>query len=138
MISFYDCVIIDNTKEGVTMNLSKQKILLLVSIIPHMFLMISALLDSYSNEMSIIKMIIWVISNICLLGTAFAVGIVAENNKSALAIGISSLSSYFVLYYIIQLSRIAQIYYNMEIFVIVLVIYVILFAIGFFIRNIVG
>ncbi len=120
------------------MNLSKQKILLLVSIIPHMFLMISALLDSYSNEMSIIKMIIWVMSNICLLGTAFAVGIVAENNKSALAIGISSLISYFVLYYIIQLSRIAQIYYNMEIFVIVLVIYVILFAIGFFIRNIVG
>ena len=138
MISFYDCVIIDNTKEGVTMNLSKQKILLLVSIIPHMFLMISALLDSYSNEMSIIKMIIWVISNICLLGTAFAVGIVAENNKSALAIGISSLSSYFVLYYIIQLSRFAPIYFDMEIFVIVLVIYVILFAIGFFIRNIAG
>ena len=120
------------------MKLSKHRTMLLLSIIPHILLLISALLDSYSNEMTIIKMIIWVISNICLLGTAFAVGIVAENNKSALAIGISSLSSYFVLYYIIQLSRIAQIYYDMEIFVIVLVIYVILFAVGFFIRNIVG
>ena len=120
------------------MKLSKHRTMLLLSIIPHMFLLISALFNSYSTDMSIIQMIILIISNICLIGTAFAVGIVADNNKSALAIVSSSLISYFVLYYIIQLSRSAPIYYDMEIFVIVLVIYVILFAIGFFIRNIVG
>lgn len=120
------------------MKLSKHRTMLLLSIIPHMFLLISALFNSYSTDMSIIQMIILIISNICLIGTAFAVGIVAENNKSALAIGSSSLISYFVLYYIIQLSRSAPIYFDIGIFVIVFVISVILFAVGFFIRNIVG
>jgi len=121
------------------MKLSKHRTMLLLSIIPHIILLLSVLLmNGYSIGLSTMHIVLQITSYISLIVIAFVLGVVPENNKSSLIFGGLTIISYSVFYYVIELSPRGPSYIDLELLLIVIVISVITFATGSFIRNIVG